>query len=209
MFECDVKLSRDDVPFLLHDATLERTTASHGPAGERDWSVLALQDAGSWHSPRYAGEPLPSLEHIARYCRDNGHLLNIEIKPTPGEERKTGEIVAHRAARLWAGAAVPPLLSSFQLESLRAARTAEPDLPRALLLDALASDWLERALALECVAIVCRHTLWNAATVARVRAAGLRTLGYTANDEAAVQRLIALGVEGIITDRIDLFSPAR
>ncbi|MGQ9724788.1 MAG: glycerophosphodiester phosphodiesterase family protein, partial [Tepidimonas sp.] len=50
-FECDVKLSADAVPFLLHDATLERTTSGHGAAGAQPWSALAALDAGSWHSP--------------------------------------------------------------------------------------------------------------------------------------------------------------
>ena len=101
MFECDVKLSSDEVPFLLHDSTLERTTSGHGTAGEQPWNALAQLDAGSWHSPSFAGEPLPTLEAIARFCLDKGHCLNIEIKPTPGLERHTGEVVAHHAARLW------------------------------------------------------------------------------------------------------------
>jgi glycerophosphoryl diester phosphodiesterase len=45
-------------------------------------------------------------------------------------------------------------------------------------------------------------------TVAQVKAAGLRALSYTVNDEWAAQRLIDLGTDGIITDRVDLFSPA-
>ena len=52
MFECDVKLSADGVPFLLHDATLERTTAGDGVAGELPWAELARLDAGGWHSAR-------------------------------------------------------------------------------------------------------------------------------------------------------------
>ena len=209
MFECDVKLSRDGVPFLMHDAELERTTDGHGIAGEQPWHELALRDAGGWHSPRFAGEPPASLENVARFCLADGHLLNIEIKPTPGAERETGEVVAQHAARLWAGAAVPPLLSSFKPDALQAARAARPELPRALLLDALRDGWLEGALDLDCVAIVCQHTLWDAAHVARAHAAGLRTLSYTVNDEAAAERLVALGTDGLITDRIDLFSPLR
>ena len=46
MFECDVKLSSDDVPFLLHDSTLERTTSGHGTAGEQPWSALAREVVG-------------------------------------------------------------------------------------------------------------------------------------------------------------------
>jgi glycerophosphoryl diester phosphodiesterase len=207
MFECDVKLSSDDVPFLLHDSTLERTTSGHGTAGEQPWSVLVQLDAGSWHSPDFAGEPLPSLEAIARFCLDNGHCLNIEIKPTPGTERHTGEVVARHAARLWQGAAVPPLLTSFQPEALQAARDAAPELPRGLLLDHLWTGWLETALTLGCVAVVCKHTLWDTSSVTQAKSAGFRTLSYTANDEVAAQRLIELGTDGIITDRVDLFAP--
>ena len=56
-FECDVKLAADGVPFLLHDATLRRTTNGHGRAADLSWSELARLDAGSWHSRAYAGEP--------------------------------------------------------------------------------------------------------------------------------------------------------
>jgi glycerophosphoryl diester phosphodiesterase len=209
MFECDAKLSADGVPFLMHDATLERTTSGHGIGGDLPWSALSQLDAGGWHSRACAGEPLATLENLARFCLANGYLLNIEIKPTPGTEHATGAAVAREAARLWQGAAVPPLLTSFQAESLRAARDVAPELPRGLLLDTLHDGWFDAANGLGCVAVVCNHALWDAATVARVQAAGLRTLSYTVNDEWAAQRLIDLGTDGIITDRVDLFSPAR
>ncbi len=217
MFECDVKLSADGVPFLMHDATLQRTTdgpqrlgaAASEAGGDHPWSTLSQLDAGSWHSRRYAGEPLPTLENIARYCLQNGYFLNIEIKATPGLERETGEVVANHAARLWQGATTPPLLTSFDAEALAAARDAQPHLPRGLLLNTLEQGWAETAVMLECVAVVCNHALWDRASVTQARSSGLRTLSYTVNDEWAAQRLIHLGTDGIITDRVDLFSPAR
>ncbi len=208
MFECDVKLSADDVPFLMHDATLDRTTTGKGTGGQHTWNDLSQLDAGSWHSRAYAGEPLPSFENVARYCLRNGYFLNIEIKPTPGTERHTGEVVARHAARLWQGAAVPPLLTSFDPEALEGAQAAQPDLPRGLLLDKLWKGWLENALTLGCEAIVCNHALWDTSTVTQAKSAGFRTLSYTVNDEWAAQRLIDLGTDGIITDRVDLFSPS-
>jgi glycerophosphoryl diester phosphodiesterase len=208
MAECDVKLSADGVPFLLHDATLERTTNGQGTAGDQPWHALSQLDAGSWHSRQYAGEPLPTLEAIARHCLHNGYLLNIEIKPTPGTERATGEAVATAAARLWHGQPVPPLLTSFQPEALQGAQSTAPELPRGLLLDTLWTGWLETALTLGCGAVVCNHALWDASTMTQARSAGLRTLSYTVNDEWAAQRLLALGIDGIITDRVDLFAPA-
>ena len=215
MFECDAKLSADSVPFLLHDGTLARTTNARqlfGPAASQSaadhpWSALARLDAGSWHSRVHAGEPLPTLENISRFCLANGHALNIEIKPTAGAERRTGEVVARHADRLWNDAPLPPLLTSFQVESLEGAMATAANLPRGLLLDTLWAGWMARAAALECVAIVCNHSLWDAATVAQVHGAGMKCLSYTVNDEWAAQRLLALGTDGIITDRVDLFSP--
>ncbi|NML43777.1 glycerophosphodiester phosphodiesterase [Ramlibacter sp. G-1-2-2] len=208
MFECDVKLSADKVPFLLHDATLERTTNGIGRGADQPWNQLAQLDAGSWHSRKYTGEAIPTFENLARWCIANRHFLDIEIKPTPGQEAETGDVVARYAARLWQGQAVPPFLTSFRPESLQAAKQAQPELPRGLLLDTLWDGWFDIARQLDCAAIVCNHALWDAATVAKVQGAGMRCLSYTVNDDWAAQRLIALGTDGIVTDRVDLFSPA-
>ena len=207
-FECDVKLSADGVPFLLHDTALERTTSGHGTASALPWSELSRLDAGGWHGRTHAGEPIPSLAGIASYCLRNGFALNLEIKPTPGDEARTGRVVATEAARLWAGQPRPPLLSSFSPEALATAREAVPQLPRALLLDALRDGWSDAAGALGCIAVVTNFRVMDAAVMAQLRAAGLRALVYTVNDASEARRLCALGVDGLITDAVDRFSPA-
>ena len=207
MFECDAKLSADGVVFLLHDDSLPRTTNGAGTAGDLPWGALAQLDAGGWHSRAYAGEPIPTLENLARWCLANRLLLDIEIKPTPGLEEATGRAVAELAARLWQGVPVPPLLTSFRPESLLGARQTAPELPRGLLLDTLWDGCLDIARQLDCVAVVCNHALWDAALVARVRGQGMRCLSYTVNDEWAAERLIGLGTDGLVTDRVELFSP--
>ena len=208
MFECDAKLSADGQVFLLHDATLERTTNGTGLAGELAWHALAQLDAGRWHSSEYAGEPLPRLEDVARFCQAQGYLLNIEIKPTPGKECHTGEVIAREAARLWSGHITPPLLTSFSMEALAAARMAAPELPRGLLLDTWWDGWFEQAQALGCAAVVCNWALCNATAVAQVHNAGMRCLSYTVNEASRAQVLVNMGVDGIITDRVDQFIPA-
>jgi glycerophosphoryl diester phosphodiesterase len=206
-FECDVKLSADGVPFLLHDATLERTTSGRGPAGALAWADLAQLDAGAWHSRRYAGEPLPSFAAIARYCLRNDFALDVEIKPSPGSEVETGRAVAAMAATLWKGAPVPPLLSSFQPSALQGARETAPQLPRALLLDTLRPGWLDEAKALGCIAVVTNYSVVDVDVLGRIHGAGLRGLVYTVNDPAEARRLDALGIDGIVTDAVDRFSP--
>ncbi len=207
-FECDVKLSADGVPFLLHDATLERTTSGVGTAGDQPWSALSLLDAGSWHHRGHAGEPLPSLVAIARYVQANGFALNVEIKPTPGTERKTGAAVGRACAALWAGNRAPLLFSSFRPDALQAAQETASQIPRALLLDTLWDGWVTVVQALTCVAVVTNHKVMDAALMQQLRNRGLRGLCYTVNEAADVQRLQALGIDGIITDAVDRFSPA-
>jgi glycerophosphoryl diester phosphodiesterase len=206
-FECDVKLSGDGQLFLLHDDTLDRSTNGQGDAGAMPWSALSLLDAGSWHSRAYAGEPLPSFASIAAYCLRNHHALNIEIKPSPGRERETGEAVAREAAKLWAGQSPHPLLSSFKPESLAGAMAAAPQLPRALLLNELWSGWFERAVALACVGVVANYKLFDRALVERLHGAGMRALAYTVNDEAAAKALFEIGLDVLITDAVDRFVP--
>ena len=215
MFECDVKLSADGVPFLMHDATLARTTRAPaalnagGVAGAHPWS---RGGDGTNSNPAGAGRRQPAGQRGGERGIGRGlgpwrlaqqHALNIEIKPTPGMEERTGQVVAAHAERLWKGAAIAPLLTSFQPDALRAAQNEAPALPRGLLLDTLWSGWLETALTLDCIAVVCNQDLWDGSSVTQARSAGLRLLAYIVNDEWA-----ALGIDGITTDRVDLFAPA-
>lgn len=207
-FECDVKLSADGVPFLLHDATLNRTTPQRGIAGERPWAELSRIDAGAWHSRAYAGEPIPSLDALARYVIANRFALNIEIKPTPGQALLTGQVVGREVLRLWAGSSTLPQFSSFEPQALAGARETAPEVPRGLLVDTLWDGWLQTAQALQCQAVISNYALMNRALVEQLHAAGLKAVVYTVNDPASAQWLIANGVDGIITDAVDSFSPA-
>jgi len=204
MVEFDVKLAADNVAFLLHDATLDRTTSGRGRADAMPWRELSRLDAGGWHSAKYAGEMIPTLAAIARWARAHGVFVNVEIKPTPGRERETGGAVALDAAALWRDAEVPPLMSSFAEAALEGAREAVPALPRALLLDELPSDWLDRLARLGCVALDADHELLTHEIVARAHDNGYRVCCYTPNDPSRVAELAQWGVDTIITDAIDV-----
>lgn len=208
MFEFDVKLSGDGKPVLMHDATLDRTTSGRGRVDALTLGEIAALDAGSWHSPAYAGEPVPTLAAIARYTRANDLLVNIEIKPVPGDEYRTGAAVALDAQSLWAGAAVPPLLSSFSEAALEAAREAAPDLPRALLVKTLPADWLDRLARLGCVGLDANHGELDANVIQRAHTAGYKVLCYTVNDPARAAELFGWGLDTLITDAVDIIVPA-
>ena len=204
MVEIDVKLSADGVAFLLHDATLDRTTSATGRADALTWRELAQLDAGAWHSPAYAGEPVMTLAGVARWSRASGVAVNVEIKPTPGRERETGAAIALDAKALWAGADVQPLLSSFSGDALDAARDAVPELPRAWLIDQWQDDWRERVMRFGSIAMDVKHTLLTRERVDEFHAGGLRVAAWTANEPSRVAELLAWGVDTVITDAVDV-----
>lgn len=205
MFECDARLSADGEVFLLHDDRLERTTDGRGEAVEQAWAALARLDAGAWHDPRHAGERLPMLAQVLAFCREHDCMLNVEIKPAPGDEVRTGRRVAQvlPLERF----ATPPLLSSFSPAAIAAASAVAPALPRGLLLETFRAGWRDDAGALGCVAVIAECAAWTPETAAQAAAAGLRRLAYTVNDDAEAERLRALGLDGLITDRVDHFRP--
>lgn len=206
MFECDVRLSADGAAFLLHDDALERTTNGCGPALARNWDELARLDAGAWHSPRYAGERLPTLDAVLDFCAGHACALNLELKPAPGDARRTGARVAARLTQR-AGKLPPLLLSSFHVDALEAAGEQAPELPRALLCERFDEGWHETALQLHCVAVVGEQTAWTQGAADLAAGTGLARLAYTVNDDVQAERLQALGLEGLITDRVNHFKP--
>ena len=207
MFEFDVKLSGDGVLVLMHDATLERTTDGTGRVAGRSFGELARLDAGSWHSAAYAGESIPTLGQVARWLLRNAHRANIEIKPCPGREAETGAAAALEARQLWRGTSVPPVLSSFSVAALEAARQAAPELPRALLFGELPQDWLQRCRALGCVALDAEQSTLSQSVIAAAHDAGLRVIAYTVDDPARADELSGWGLDTLITDAVDLIAP--
>ncbi|HLV27775.1 MAG TPA: glycerophosphodiester phosphodiesterase [Burkholderiaceae bacterium] len=210
MIEYDVKLSADDVPILLHDDTLERTSNGTGRAADYRYADLSRFDYGAWHSIPYAGEPLATLYGIAAYTRAAGIYSNIEIKPSIGMEQHTGERIAQLAARLWEGSDLPPLLSSFSEVALAAAGDAVPELPRALLIEEeLPQDWRARVARLGCRGLNLNHRYVTREIVRDIRGEGLSLAIWTVNDSARAHELLDWGCNAIITDEVETMAPGR
>lgn len=208
MIECDVQLSADGVAFLLHDATLSRTTDGQGQAAERTWSDLARLDAGAWHSPAHRGERLPTLAEAAQWSHATGVRLNLEIKPPADRGSASGRAVAQQVLDLWGDQpAVGPLLTSFDPQALAAAQAAAPAISRGLLVAAWWPGVWDTLSALEACALVAEERLWSAERVQQTHALGWHALAYTVNDATRAQTLLDWGVDSLITDRVEHFRP--
>lgn len=204
--EFDVMLSGDGTPILIHDETLERTTNGSGRVAETSDAELARLDAGSRYSAHFAGEPIPSFADAAELCLALGLWANVEIKPASGSEAETGRKAAALAREVWAGIALPPLLSSFSTVALEAAREAAPDLPRGLLYGDVPAHWRGEIERLGCTSLHCDAHRLAPALLAEARSAGIHLVVYTVNDILEAERLLRLGVAAVITDRIDLLT---
>jgi glycerophosphoryl diester phosphodiesterase len=202
--EFDVMLSRDSVPVLIHDETLERTTSGRGAVAQTPSAALAALDAGSWFGAAFSGEPVPSYTEAVRSCLELGLWANVEIKPAAGFERETGKVVAAMSAELWRVAPVAPLLSSFSIDALEAAAAAAPGLARGLLVEAIPFDWRDAVARLGCVSLHCSFRHLTMAQARAVKDAGCALLCYTVNEPATVRELFAWGVDAVVTDRLDL-----
>jgi len=203
-FECDVKLSADGELFLMHDATLDRTTDGHGPGDALTLADLRRLDAGSWFSPNFAGEAPATLAEIVAHVLHTDSTLNLEIKPHPGQEVQTGQAVAGWLSRHWPADRPAPLLSSFRTQALIAARATMPSLPRGLLVESVETGTMKAASDLGCRVVIANHQQLTAAVVADLHAAGLRVATYTANDIDRVRLLLDWGIDSVITDNLDL-----
>jgi len=207
MVEFDAKLSQDQIAILLHDAGLERTTNGHGNAASHSYAALAKLDAGLWFDPSFQGEPIPTLEAIARYTLANDITCNIEIKPSPGLEVATGTAIARQVLRDWKAANIAPLLSSFSIEALEAAQQAAPDLPRGWITKDLGPNWHDTLTRLGCLSIHLHHLSLTEPLLNQIHAAGFRIAAWTVNDPVRAAELLQWGVDSVITDALDLISP--
>jgi glycerophosphoryl diester phosphodiesterase len=205
--EFDVKLSAEGTPILMHDDTLERTTDGRGVVAETSYKSIADLDAGSWFGNEFSGEPVPAFAAASAMCLRSCLWANVEIKPSPGRERETGEVVARMARMLWQGATLPPLLSSFSPVALEAAAVEAPELPRALLVVEVPDNWRALLDRLQCVALHASHTHLDAATVEAVHGAGCGVLAYTVNDSERALDLLEWQVDALVTDQLDAITP--
>lgn len=202
MVEFDVRLTANNVPFLMHDDTLERTTNGHGMSNEWQWIDLYNLDAGSWFGEQFAGEKLPALYQMGIVCQRHDILANIEMKSCPGNERRTATHVARALNMFWKDRW--PLVSSFSQEMLAVFRECAPDFPVGMLFKDVPADWKDIVKRLDCSSVHVKHTFLNAEIVKEMHALGLKVMAYTVNDVDAAQALLSMGVDHICTDRPDL-----
>jgi glycerophosphoryl diester phosphodiesterase len=190
--EFDVRLSGDDRPVVIHDATLDRPTDGSGVVGAMPLAELQKRDAG--------GEPIPTLDSALAGLRLLGLGGNVEMKADTGREEALAAAVANAVRRH----AAPLLVSSFSWPTLEAFVRLAPTVPRGLLTERLTPDWPDAASRLGAAVIACDQRHLNPDAVETVRGAGYLLAAYTVNEPSRALELFAWGVNSVFSDAPDL-----
>ncbi len=217
MVELDVHLTADGRLAVIHDESIDRTCDGRGFICEMTLAEIQSFDAGIWRGPGFAGERVPSLEEVLAFTRGRARV-NVEVKGGLERSRRgasAAEVVGPLLAALDAsGTRNEVLVSSFDAPALRAIRAAAPDLALGVLLEARVEgpagfrpDRLAPYLALAReVGAVSLHPYWRFTgrrLVDAAHAAGLAVYPWTVNRERDLRRVVALGVDGVITNHPD------
>jgi len=206
--ENDVHLTRDGVPVVCHDETVDRTSNGRGRICDFTLEELRALDFGAWFSPEFAGTRIPTLEDFFALC-GGLKVVNVEIKRAEdGSTAAAGAVV-----RLAKAMGVFPqlIISSFDMDMLQACLAEDPA-ARVCYLYNVGSPLCEE-IADDPAAVARQYGLYafhpmvmfvNRDFIEECRAAGIVVNPWTVNMPHALEALRDWGADGVITDLPDL-----
>jgi glycerophosphoryl diester phosphodiesterase len=202
--ELDVQYSSDGALVIFHNATLEKTSDGTGRVTAHTLSELRALDAGSWFDPTFAGTRIPTLDEALDLLKGK-LLINIELKVLETLQSGLGaDTVKAVRAR---GMADQVVISSFNPFVLRQAKQAGPEIECALLLAHDLPGWMHWGVTRRYCRADGLHPdsdMVDETYMARARKASLPVRVWTVDAEDEMRRLIALGVDAIITNVPDV-----
>jgi glycerophosphoryl diester phosphodiesterase len=200
--ECDVSWTSDNVPVLLHDATIDRTSDGTGNIGDLTLAQLESYDFGSWKSAEYKGTKIPTFEEFIMSCKELSLHPYIEIKRTitPSQAALLVDIVEK------SGMISDVTWISFSAKSLSKILAVIPSSRIGYVCKAISEAKITSALSLRTAAnevfINCDYTTLTPDLANSAIAQGLPVEAWTVDDMADASRLADMGVCGVTTDTL-------
>lgn len=207
MIELDVSLSKDGVPVVIHDETLDRTTGTSGLVSDFTLDELKYLETGSWFSTKYADEPFPTLEEVLKYTKD-AIAVNIEIKTEAVTDYAEAGIVEMVLKLIKAaGLEDQVIISSFDYRVMRHLEKLNPEISKAILYEKSQSgDKTPSELVKEYKvdAFNCSHRQLSDKWIEDLNSNQVPFFIYTVNEESKMKEIISKGAHGIFSDKPDL-----
>ncbi|QUL58141.1 glycerophosphodiester phosphodiesterase [Paenibacillus tritici] len=201
--EIDVQLTKDGVPVVIHDYSLDRTTNGHGKVKNMDFEPMRRLDAGSWKGRAFRGERVPSLEEVLALA--SGRLrLNIELKTSgdlyPGLEKAVIDLVNARGMR------EDVVLTSFDAGALQRIKELDPRFRTGLIYDSRSGDPAGKLNELGCSFLSISFDRLSPVLVKSLVERGVKVMAWTVNKGKEMRRLSAMHSEIMIcTNRPDIW----
>jgi glycerophosphoryl diester phosphodiesterase len=201
MFELDVSLTKDGGLVIMHDALVDRTTDGTGAVADLTLAEIRRLDAGSWKSPRFKGERVPTLDEV--FTNRDGQMVNVEIKANVPNVRQTAEKVATLIRKH--GVQNNVVVSSFSASALARMHEIAPDIPTGFLFGGTIPDAFPPGI----TAVHPLHTVVDRRFVDWAHGNGWKVNPWTIDDPTEMRRLMDLGVDMIITNVPDTLKRLR
>jgi len=198
MIETDINMSKDGVPVIIHDQSVDHLSNGSGRVADMTLAQLKKLDFGSWMGEAFAGERIMTLDECLDLVRDTDVALNLEIKNGPVvypdiAEKALASITDH-------GMNDRVIISSFDHRLIRQIKSIEPKILTAILYHAGLIDHIAPAKDAIADGIHPEHSTVTEELVRTAKEAGLFVNTWTVDGEDRMRKLRDMGVSGIISN---------
>jgi glycerophosphoryl diester phosphodiesterase len=209
MLEFDVRLTKDKVPVVVHDANLDRTSNRSLNVADLNVKDLLELDAGSWFDLRFSGERIPRLATLLGWAEKkktksgNKMVYFVELKVDGDESRREALVSAVVKELKEFKVLNRAVLISFDEPILLAAKRLFPAVSTGFLYSDLLYDALDRAKKLKTNHILPRKDRVTGDLVTEAHDAGMAVMAWTADRLDEFRKLVVWGVDAIATNYPD------
>jgi glycerophosphoryl diester phosphodiesterase len=191
--EIDIQQTKDQIPVLLHDSNLWRTTGMNRNIWDLTYKEVRNLDAGSWYGEEFVNTPIPTLEEAFEFCK--GQIkLNIEIKAN-GHVKNIAEILVNMIEEY--DFEYQCVVSSTDYNILVKIKQLNNDIKTGYIMTATYGDFYHREF-IDFFSI--RSGFISKTVVSQAHQAGKEVHAWTVNSANEIERMKSLSVDSIITD---------
>jgi len=195
MIELDVHMTKDGHAVVNHNPAFDLPGQPGGIIKEMTLSDVA--------AIRFQGEPIPTLEEVIRFCKECGMAMNIEVKTHTASEETVRLVKKYDVQS-------GTLISSFSRRALAIGKKSGPEIDTGYLTPPLLHPFsVGAARRLKCATINPNKTSLTSRFVSKAHAVDIRIFPWTVNNPDEMQRLIDIGVDGIITNKPDILNKIK
>lgn len=200
--ETDVHLTKDQMPVLMHDEKVDRTTNGKGYIKEYTLNQLKKLDAGSWLSEKYKGTQIISLEELLIWAKSKSLCLNIELKNNKIDYEHLETIVYEMLKHYQL--LDRTIISTFSVKSLKRLKQFYQEVEIALLTAKGSKQLINKAIDLGVNSLHIEYSSLTTTLVERAHQKNIAIRVYTVNKPIQIVRCLSKKCDGIFTDVPDL-----